>query len=378
MSKIGILTLPPISNYGGILQNYALQVVLSSSGNECITLERRQKRTFVKDFIGHLKNYTYNRIRGNYYFKLSNFQKELVYAEQSRFKKKYIVSSPILYSSSKLKKYIQSENINIVIVGSDQVWRADYTPFLSDMFFCSITRGDKIKKVAYAASFGKDSIDYSGENIDAIKMSLQEFDLITVREESGVEICRKNLACQAKHVLDPTLLLSKDDYIRDLGLIDNRLAQAKGVYSYLLDSDFKKDELINFISDFYNCIDYKVQPKCFEGDVSKNIEDYKSPAIEEWLQGFLDARFVVTDSFHGTVFSILFNKPFYAIVNKAKGASRFESLLKMFDLEDRLLDLDTTDLSVIDIKKDIDYNKVNAKLDALRISSKELLFKSLK
>ncbi|MDM1405491.1 polysaccharide pyruvyl transferase family protein [Myroides marinus] len=377
MNKIGILTLPPISNYGGILQNYALQVVLSSRGNECITLERRQKRTFVKDLMGHFKNYTYNRIRGNYYFKLSNFQKKLVYAEQSRFKEKYIVSSSILYSSSELKKYIQSENINIVIVGSDQVWRNDYTPFLSDMFFCSITSGDNIKKVAYAASFGKDSIDYSGENINAIKMSLQGFDLITVREESGVEICRKDLACQAKHVLDPTLLLSKDDYIRNLGLIDNPLAQAKGVYSYLLDSDVKKDELINFISGFYNCIDYKVQPKCFEGDVSKNIEDYKSPAIEEWLQGFLDARFVVTDSFHGTVFSILFNKQFYAIINKDKGASRFESLLKMFDLEDRLIDLSFLDMNQLDLNKEVDYNVVNQRLELLRTKSKELLFSIL-
>ena len=107
-----------------------------------------------------------------------------------------------------------------------------------------------------------------------------------------------------------------------------------------------------------------------------NLGDYIIPPIEGWLQGFRDAEYIITDSFHGTVFSIINRKPFFALVNKDRGASRFESLLEQLGLEDRLIyDIDTFDLS--NLNNNIDYNTVAIRLDELRNHSVDFLKKYL-
>ena len=107
----------------------------------------------------------------------------------------------------------------------------------------------------------------------------------------------------------------------------------------------------------------------------ENIQKCIFPPIEQWIKGFMDADFVVTDSFHGTVFSIIFNKPFVAIVNKERGAARFTSLLNMFGLSDRLV------YSIDDIEKiyskSIDYDHVNDVLRSKRIESLEFIYSNL-
>ncbi|MEC4116372.1 polysaccharide pyruvyl transferase family protein [Myroides phaeus] len=373
--KIGVLTLPAVSNYGGILQNYALQKVLKERGYDVITMERRFKRSNFKEFLSYCKNYTINRLQGSFYLKVSEKNKKWLYSEQSIFKKKYIKSSPLLYTTVALNDFIKRENIQTVIVGSDQVWRADYTPFLEDMFFCFLQSNTSVRKVGYAASFGKDTINYSSFQHSLIKNSLKEFSLVSVREDSGVRICRNEFEVNAYHVLDPTMLVKREEYINSFNLDIN--SKKRGVYYYLLDLDYSKKQLLDFLRGKVGKDVFCSQPKAFEGDKNTNLNDYKAPSIENWLQGFLDADFVVTDSFHGTVFSIIFNKPFYAIVNRSKGASRFESLLRMFDLEERLLDLQSCNLDDLNYKDEIDFAKVNEKLSKLQGESLELLLKSI-
>ncbi|ALU28041.1 polysaccharide pyruvyl transferase family protein [Myroides odoratimimus] len=375
--KVGILTLPPVSNYGGILQNFALQEVLRESNIDVITLERRYENSGLRGWLSSIKGFVYRCISRKPGYKIPKSKKAYLYSEQTRFKSNFIKSSPLLFSSEELKEFIYKEDITHVIVGSDQVWRADYTNFLTDMFFCFLHKDQKVKKLAYAASFGKDTINYNEKELEIIRLSLEEFSLISVREESGIKICSEFFKQEAFHVLDPTLLLSKKCYIDRFSLSIRENNQKKGVYTYLLDMDDNKVFFLENLKKNMSKDIYNRQPKCFEGDISSDIEDYKSPSIEDWLQGFLDADLVVTDSFHGTVFSIIFNIPFYAIVNKSKGASRFESLLKSVGLEDRLIDFDLVSVEDVDINCDIDYSYVNSRVDKLIEYSKELLFRNL-
>ena len=125
---------------------------------------------------------------------------------------------------------------------------------------------------------------------------------------------------------------------------------------------------------------FQVMPKRFIGnhtreDMKCRIGDFVFPRVTAWLRAFMDAEMTIVDSFHGAVFSIIFNKPFWVIGNEKRGMARFTSLLKMFHLEDRLVD--ETDLDNLDFHKAIDWNEVNSILEEKRRASKELLLENL-
>jgi len=115
-----------------------------------------------------------------------------------------------------------------------------------------------------------------------------------------------------------------------------------------------------------------MQPKKFYDKERKGINDCVFPPVEEWIRGFIDAEFVVTDSFHGTVFSILFNKPFVSIGNKGRGLSRFTSLLKMFKLENRLIF--NSEYCNLDNLNSIDWERTNSILRDKREKSLRFLY----
>jgi hypothetical protein len=375
MKKVGILTLPPISNYGGIMQNYALQYVLKTHGYYPITLERRKKTSKFKKFLLILKNQTINRINGKYHFKPNEDQKIIINTNPSAFKKKYINSSEEIFSSRALREYILNNKIESVIVGSDQIWRADYTNFLDD-FFLEFLKDDSINSIAYAASFGKDSINYSNNQIKKYSNCLSKFNLVSVREDTGVEICNKYLHIKAELVLDPTMLLSKDEYLNNIDY--SNITKSTGVYYYILDMNDNKKKLINKIAKIQNNLIFNCQPKSYPGSSTLVLESYIIPPIENWIMGFEQANFIITDSFHGTVFSIIFNKPFYTVVNKNKGASRFYSLLSSLGLLDRLIDFDDVNIDNIDLKMDIDFSYANEKIKCWRDFSINRLMDSLR
>lgn len=156
------------------------------------------------------------------------------------------------------------------------------------------------------------------------------------------------------------------------------LPENNGIYTYVLDRDDKKNSIITAIENKLDLTSFFCQPKTsILNPKSFNIEDYVYPKVEEWIKGFYDAKFVVTDSFHGTIFSIIFNKPFVAIVNKERGASRFESLLNLLGLQDRLVY--NNDKKIINelIETPIDYKEVNDRLIKLKESSLNFLVKHI-
>ncbi|WP_270088419.1 polysaccharide pyruvyl transferase family protein [Sphingobacterium sp. SYP-B4668] len=368
MKKIAILTQPLKGNYGGIIQNYALQEVLRGGGFEVETIAREYGRdaTATRRFLAHLKNDTYNWVVGKRKKIFSKKEAEFIFAENTRFIQERIGLSPKLYDTAGLAQYFKNRDFDAVIVGSDQTWRPKYSPAIGNYFLDFLVDNSRIYKMAYAASFGTDEWEFTEREREECSTLIEHFDAVSVREKSAVSLCQQFLNVEAEWVLDPTLLLTQADYRK---LYSHKDGHKKGVFTYILDTDVKKRELVEKVANKLNVSVYTHQPhRPIEGGNVydfDNLDDFKYPAPEGWLQSFDDADFVLTDSFHGTVFAILFNKPFYAIVNDARGAARFHSLLQMFDLEHRLITcIDTFKLNTG--KLDINYQHVNEKLTQWR------------
>lgn len=373
--RIGILTQPLGHNYGGLLQAYALCEVLKQMGYEPIVLDRRINHTILRKALSHGKTILCKFLgrKRKFTMFLSDSDKDFVYKGTNIFINKYISNVP-LYSDNKLKSFAKKESLCAYVVGSDQVWRPCYSLNLPTYFLDFVKGNKSVKKLSYAASFGVDTWEFTEEQTLMAKKLIKEFDRVSVREDSGVKLCKEFLDCEAEHVLDPTMLLKKEHYIK-LFEQEGEARSSGNLFTYVLDRDGEKESVIKRYEKELHLQEFTSQPKeaqlTREG-IKNNIEDYKYPTVTKWLRSFYDAEFVITDSFHGCVFSILFNKPFIAILNHGRGASRFYSLLKMFGLEDRIYTPDS-DYS----NRTIDWNQVNEKLNTLRKHSKSFLIEQL-
>ena len=224
-----------------------------------------------------------------------------------------------------------------------------------------------INLLAYAASFGTDEWEYSKKQTKLCKELLKRFDAVSVREKSAVDLCMRHFAREAFHVLDPTMLLSADDYIRQFDL--KSLPKSQGtLLCYFLDDSSAKKAVADKIAKETGLLMFNVNAKV--EDWSIPVDKKIQPPVESWLKGFYDAEFVVTDSFHACVFSIIFNKPFIAIGNTKRGLSRFLSLLSIFGLENRLITSKYYDNAN---EVEIDWNSVNDRLKNRILFSKEFL-----
>lgn len=376
--KIGILTLPLHTNYGGILQAYALQTVLERMGHVVIVLNRDRsvyspKRQQILSYIIYLiKKYCLGRKVSPFKSaKRKNIEREEREQYTSVFINKYIHT----YVIKKIDKDMP-KNVDAFVVGSDQVWRHKYFTRLFksriENAYLKFCEGENVKRIAYAASFGTEEWEYTEAETKECARLLALFDAVSVREESGVKLCMEKLARNdAKHVLDPTMLLSQEDYIKIVD--DAETPKSSGnLMCYVLDDNANIQALINRIALEKNLTPFIANSKV--SDKKLPNKERIQPPVERWLRGFMDAEFVVTDSFHACVFSILFHKPFVVIGNKKRGCSRFESLLKLFGLENRLIEnASQFDISMLNPISDDAYKK----LDEYRNNSMEFLNKAL-
>lgn len=370
--KIGILTLPPTFNYGGILQAYALQKTLQLKGFDTVILDRRFKKKItllqllidIKRIVWRCmpilrKHYLYDKRKKEYY---SARYKPFVEFVNSRLR----ISQP-LYSTDQLRDYIFKNGINCIIVGSDQVWRPQCSPCLSDYFLSFIRDGKKIIKVAYAASFGIANCEYDEFEKKRYGNLLQQFDRISVREDVAVRICEDFSGIVPLQVLDPTLLLPSNHYLtffQKFGLCDKK--KVHKIVVYILDKTSYKDNVIANVGEYMQTDDI------FEIPINTN----EFISISDWLRLFYEAEFIITDSFHGCVFSIIFNKPFIAVGNKVRGISRFTSLLKELKLQERLV-LDDEMFHQSSINKEINWEEVNNILNCRKSESLNFLLDSV-
>ncbi len=360
--KIAILTQPLGHNYGGVLQNYALQQILIKLGHDPKTLEKdyRQYITIFRLFFELPK-----RIFTKYILK----KRDYIFSEK-KHNKIIITSKKLLpfvtkYINHKYIKDYSLKNINeydSIIVGSDQVWRPIYNQGVLDKMFLSfIPKNYKIKRIAYAASFGTAEWEYSEEQASMCKDLIKTFDAVSTREIDGIDLCRKHLnQADVVSVLDPTFLLEKEDYTH----LCKSVASTKDdlLFAYILDIEYNTKSLLDKIAE-----EKGLKLKLFSADSNCAL------SIEEWLAMFRDAKMVITDSFHGTVFSIIFNKEFYTIANQSRGGSRFTSLLSQLLLTNRML----VDVSNITLNDCINWPIVNEKLNLLKSQSLNFLITNL-
>ncbi len=346
--KIGILTLPLHTNYGGILQAYALQTVLERMGHEAWVIHKDytpkfrmplwkkpivySKRVFKKVFVDSRTEIFLERQRKSEY--------PVVKKNIDAFIKKNIK----LLKVEKLSDL--PENLfDAIVVGSDQVWR--YKEIKNTLHedaqdaYLDFAKSWKVRRIAYAVSFGVDQWEYPSTVTEKCKKLVSLFDAISVREDSGVRLCREYLNCDSIRVLDPTMLLTASDYCALFsGNQNNSNSKKRNTLAYyILDDSKYKRTIIDRIAKERNLTPFRVNENLF--DIYAPLDERIKPPVENWLRGLYEADFIVTDSFHGCVFSIIFNKPFIAIGNSKRGLARFQSLLKTFGLMNNLIQADS-------------------------------------
>lgn len=362
--KIAILTLPFHVNYGCIIQNYALQTILKRMGHDVWTINiispkakiplrkfpLSMAKRFIKKMLGH---------KDGILFREKKINKDKIIAEQYTkiFINKYIQLTKPYYNKKELLE-INNENFNAIIVGSDQVWRIPYVYPDIETYFLDFIHDKRTKKIAYSASFGTDKIEFSKMQSKRCKELIKQFDLITVREDVGLDLINKSYkwVCSSvpQHTLDPAMLLSKEDYIN---LSSEYVDHLNGeLFYYILDMTEDKKRVLEQISKELGYKPFTVMSK--SNNWYDNSNDKIAPPLELWLQAFNKAKYIFTDSFHGCVFSIIFNKDFIVYGNPKRGMSRFTSLLNLFQINDRLI-LDSNESNSQLIISHINWNNVN-------------------
>lgn len=368
--RIGILSLSLYVNYGGILQTYALQTALERMGHDVTFIQKRNwpLELKVKDMpIVYAKRIVKN-LMGQHmpmlYEKIYNREAPIIRQNIEPFVRKHIRMKVV-----DDYRQICENDFDAIIVGSDQIWRPLYVKHIESAFLDFAKDWNNIKRVAYAASFGTDSWEYSKSQSEHCRKLVNLFNAVSVREASAVKLCREHFGVEAKHVLDPTMLLEAADYMK-LFKESNTPKSDGNLLCYILDENEEKAKIISSIAKEKHLKPFSVSARpTYRYDLP--VEERIQPSVERWLRGFYDADFIVTDSFHACVFSILLRKPFLVYGNKARGMSRFVSLLEVFELQDRIVG------SMSEFKKkplnEIDWNAVNPILSVRRKEANEFL-----
>lgn len=357
--KIALLNLPYDNNYGGNLQRYALMKILQDMGHDVthINLRFHWRLPWYKMPYVYVKRVVKKLIIDHH---------ACVFLEQKlndRYEQLCKVTDPFYERDIKhtdvipdLKQLSELNGFDAFVVGSDQVWRKTIAnKYLKTMFLDFVPKNQNVLRIAYGVSLGSDRNELSEKEIHYLADLYKLFNAVSVREESALRLFDsygwKNPKASA--VLDPTLLLDKDDYIE---LINNSTTvPSKGnLFCYILDETKEKWEKIR-------TMEQELGLKAFE----ISLKGECSVSIEQWLRSFNDAEYVITDSYHGLLFSIIFRKPFYLFKNQYRGNARFDSVLDTFGFS---ADADNSEF---------DWNQLSNQLDDKRNQSLAFLSKVL-
>lgn len=377
--KIGLLNYHYSDhNYGAVLQAAALADVISRFGYsvehiDFIPKKIAQKKTLRQLLITMLtalgiKSWLKRMLGKKEYIKPTVTGGEVF----EQFRDIWVTRSQQTYTASQQLNTVGT-TYSAVVVGSDQVWRPNM--FVNkhqdiDAYFLSFLP-DSVTRVSYAASFGVDKWEETSDAIlsDRVRKAITKFNAISVREQTGVAICRDNFGVTAQHVLDPTLLNGVEFFERVVAKAGVSKQNENVVY-YKLDVD------TTFISAIKRIGDILQAPT--EDIYYQNSEaGYCYIPVASWLAKVRDSKFVVTDSFHCVCLAILFNKEFICFANKDRGLARLQSLLFSLGINGRLCDEQQSLTSFFTECKPIDYTDVNTRLAELRTGSMAFLKNAL-
>lgn len=355
--KVSCLTFHDSTNYGTVLQAYALQTVVTGMGHEyeIINYSTPEKRK-------HDTVFGYNRELSFpfYLYKLANAPQNLYKTHLFRqFTQQYLKVTPRFYTMDQLREYAVGRDV--ILAGSDQVWNSEMVRE-DPAYFLKFT--EPKKRAAYAASLGISTI--SAHQRGFYQEMLSDFERISVREPTGAQLIRETTGKTAQVVLDPTLLLTKEEWIQIC-----LLSPAKPyIFAYILEHN---PEAQVFLRKLQRQTGLPVR-YVTRGYVSA-LRDGATwlPSPREWVTYLMNAAYVVTSSFHGTAFSVNFQKTFFTFVNRDSTNSRQTDFLRTMGLYGRLNPDCAEEISLLSP----DFQQAEAALKEQRIVSKAWLREAL-
>lgn len=357
MKNIGIISFHRAINYGAVLQSYALSECIKKLGCNPIYIDHRNYR------IEKVLDYNFSDVfkpRKMISFLINSFIYIKKIKKFDRFISEHLnvdnnLNLNDLISKNKLQKYYS------FITGSDQVWNFKSSNFDKAYFLNFVDVSSK--KNSYAASFGFENLP--NEYIEEYQKLLIDFNHITVREKQGASIIKKILNRDAEIVLDPTLLLSKQDWMKISTSYKNKKDY---ILIYQLANSKRLVNCAIELSKILNCEVIYIGDSLLK---KYNVTYARAVSPETFIGLFINAKYIFTNSFHGIAFSINFNKQFVAecLPNSLNTNSRLDNILTTFDLKDRLL----RDNNINQILNSIDYDNVNNILKCERNKSIKLL-----
>lgn len=361
MKKLAIVTISYGNNYGNKLQNYAMQEVYKQFGLDVTTIKFNptidKKKSIILKFKNLsfrniinkiLKTINYKNYKANYQNRINNFN---LFNEKINYTKDYYESN---------YKNIE-EKFDYYSVGSDQVWNPYFADFSKYYLLEFIKEGTKI---AYAPSFGVSEIP--GNMTEYFKKCLNEFKSISCREKDGSLIINKLINKKVPTVVDPTMLLTVTNWEK-VSKLPKEFSNQKYIFTYFLGKISKKNKQL-------------IQKYCKDNNyIIVNPLDIFSKSYSYGPSEFLglinQAEAIFTDSFHASLFSIMFKKPFFVFERDEVGksmSSRIETLLETFELNDRKFD------GNFNILNKTNYTNIDSILEKKRKESFDYINKSLK
>lgn len=276
--------------------------------------------------------------------------------------------------NSKIEMKELNEHCKAFITGSDQQFASwlynNDGKFITQPFVHSNKR-----KIAYAASLGHDVVLSPETERATISFFLKRFDAISVREDTAVSLFDREFGVQSTHVLDPVFLMGKKRYENLIANSDKKAPNVPYLFTYILDPSIQKEKIIRKYAEQHNINVYAISDN--GNSVEWSIPTIIKPKLETWITYFAQSDFVITDSFHGMCLAIIFHKQFFAIVNKKRGATRFESILRVLNLEKYAVYSEEDMNKLLANWTNIDYEKVDQILDRERKRSEKWLINAI-
>lgn len=384
--KVGIVSCYFKNNYGSMLQAYATKKILDNNNilNETICIDdnidfKKGKRKYYLSQI-----FNYNFIKSKFGMIKMKLDKKIVKGLSSNIslrEKKYKEFRKLFNLSKNVKTYAQLSNMaeneySDIIVGSDQLWLP--VNIVANYYTLNWVP-KKVNKISYATSFGVSSIPK--KYYQKYKYFLNRINHVSIREDSGIKLAKEVAGIDAKLVCDPTILLTKEEWGKIA--IKDRIIKEKYILCYFLGNNIQHRK---FAERLREKTGYKIVSLNHADEYVKYSDEYADIipydiGPQEWINLIKNAEYVCTDSFHGTVFSLIFNKIFfnfrrYNTKAKASTNSRLDSLLKIVGVSDERILSGQENIDDV-LEYHIDFNIVNTRLENFRDESKQWLLNSI-
>lgn len=365
MKKVGVVNFHFADNFGAVLQCYALQEILQNISKYRIEIIDYRPINIEKDYAILPNPFADKRINTITSLKIliNNLRPTKLIKKIKKkslfnsFRKQYLNLSDYKFNEI-TKSSIIENSYDYYITGSDQVWNPSILGKIDDIYFLTFNN-NRAKKISYAASTGSAIIE--NEYLNSFISAIEDFQSISIREESSAEFLSKFTEKPINVTLDPTLLLKKEDWNR---VSTNGKLAKKYILVYDLQLTETMKEIVNFISEKLNLnvVSYQGSSNYRKGNKSFQFEGPR-----EFLNLYKNAEFVITSSFHGTVFSIIFEKKFITVPHTKVG-DRMVDLLKKLGLNERII-YSSNQVTDQIINSEIDYTLPNQILENERKKS---------